>query len=132
MVTGLWHSGSPGRDRVLDGERVLRLAYRTNAPDADERVDLDGQTVVPGFTWLQPQPSQKFARIGPTLGWPELHTSAGGAASTVSATRLRAMTSCAPTRTACSPRWAAASKTTTVEIKSGYGLTVVDEARSID
>jgi imidazolonepropionase len=115
---------------VLDGERVFWAGRRTNAPDADERLDLDGQTVVPGFVdshthlvFASDRADEFAARMAGTA------YSAGGIASTVSATRAAGDDELRANARRLLAEMAAAG-TTTVEIKSGYGLTVVDEARS--
>ena len=116
---------------VLDGERVFWAGHRTNAPDADERLDLDEQTVVPGFVdshshlvFGSDRADEFAARMAGTA------YSAVGIASTVSATRAAADDELRANARRLLAEMAAAG-TTTVEIKSGYGLTVVDEARSM-
>ena len=99
------------------------------APAADERLDVDGRCVLPGFVdshthlvFAGDRSAEFAARMA---GRPY---EAGGIRTTTSATRaateseLRAL---AALRRAEARR----SGTTTVEIKSGYGLTPQDEAR---
>jgi imidazolonepropionase len=129
---------SPGpyaaaRDAALimaDG-KVVWTGPASRAPEADEAVDAGGRTVLPGFVdshahlvFAGERGAEFAARMA---GQPY---TAGGIRSTVTATRaasddqLRANLA----------RLAAemlAQGTTTFECKSGYGLTVADEARSV-
>jgi imidazolonepropionase len=116
---------------VVDGGRIAWLGRAADAPAADERTDLDGHAAVPGFVdshthlvFAGDRCAEFDARM---CGTPY---DGGGIANTVAATRqagddeLRAL---------LAQRVAemAAQGTTTVEIKSGYGLTVADEARAL-
>jgi imidazolonepropionase len=102
-----------------------------DAPDADRRVDVEGRAVIPGFVdshshlvFAGDRSAEFAARMA---GVPY---DGGGIAVSVAATRaasdeeLRALLA----RRVAEMR---AQGTTTVEVKSGYGLTVVDEARSL-
>jgi imidazolonepropionase len=116
---------------VVEGGVVAWVGSATTAPDADERIDVAGRAVVPGFVdshahlvFAGDRAAEFEARMS---GVPY---DGGGIASTVAATReasdeqlgarLRALL--AEMRT---------QGTTTVEVKSGYGLTVQDEARCL-
>jgi imidazolonepropionase len=116
---------------VLEGGRVAWTGPADRAPDADERVDAAGRTVLPGFVdshthlVFAGERSAEFAARMAGLPY-----SAGGIASTVAATRA------APDETLRSNLARLAAEllrqgTTTFECKSGYGLTVADEARSV-
>ncbi|MGB6455167.1 MAG: imidazolonepropionase [Streptosporangiaceae bacterium] len=116
---------------VLDGGLVAWTGAAAGAPAADERVDAAGRAVLPGFVdshthlVFAGERSAEFAARMAGLPY-----SAGGIASTVAATRA------APDATlrANLARLAAEllrQGTTTFECKSGYGLTVADEARSV-
>ena len=117
---------------VVDGGFVSWVGDAGSAPSADDRIDADGRCVIPGFVdshshlvfagdradeFEHRMTGQKYA--------------AGGIRRTVAATRaatdaeLRANAA----RLVAEMR---AQGTTTVEIKSGYGLTTVDEARSLE
>jgi imidazolonepropionase len=115
---------------VADG-RIAWIGAATEAPDADTHRDLDGRTVVPGFVdshahlvFAGDRSAEFAARMAgrPYTG--------GGIATTVAATRaatdgellshLRSLV--AEMR---------AQGTTTVEVKSGYGLDVEHEVRSL-
>jgi imidazolonepropionase len=114
---------------VVTGDRVAWLGRRTDAPAADERQDLGGRAVVPGF--VDSHTHLVFA--GDRAGEFAARMSGGrydggGIASTVDATRaagdgeLRALL-------AARQAELRAQGTTTVEIKSGYGLDVEHEQR---
>jgi imidazolonepropionase len=103
----------------------------TQAPQADERQDLGGRVVVPGFVdshshlvFAGDRAAEFAARM---TGVPY---DGGGIANSVDATRaardeeLRALVDARVAEMH-------AQGTTTVEIKSGYGLNIKDEARSL-
>ena len=116
---------------VIENGQVSWVGPAGAAPAADVRVDLGGRAVVPGFVdshahlVFAGDRSREFeARAGGA------RYDGGGIAGTVAATR------------AATDEWLLArlrgfvaemraQGTTTVEVKSGYGLTVVDEARSL-
>lgn len=132
------HSGKVGeigelRDAalVIEGGRFAWVGTRATAPDADERVDLGGRAVIPGFVdshshlvFAGDRAEEFAARM---TGTPY---SAGGIRTTVAATRQATdeQLSANIARLVTEMR---RQGTTTVEIKSGYGLTVPDEARSL-
>jgi imidazolonepropionase len=116
---------------VVDGGTVAWVGGAGQAPAADSRVDVGGRAVVPGFVdshahlvFAGDRSAEFEARMSGTP------YDGGGIASTVAATRaasddqLRA-------RLRSLVAEMRAQGTTTVEIKSGYGLTVEDEARSL-
>ena len=115
--------GRPGR---------LGRARRRGARRPTTRVDVGGRAVHPGLrrlataTWSSPATGPRSSRPG----WPATPYSAGGIRTTVAATRAATDEQL----TANVARLVAEMRrqgTTTVEIKSGYGLTVRDEARSL-
>jgi imidazolonepropionase len=117
---------------VLDRDRAVAWVGPARAvPPTDERVDVGGRSVVPGFVdshshlVFAGDRAQEFtARMA---GRPY---AAGGIRSTVAATRAASDDQLR----ANAHRLLAEMRrqgTTTVEIKSGYGLTVPDEARSL-
>jgi imidazolonepropionase len=116
---------------VLTGGTVAWVGPAAHAPAADAAVDLGGRTVVPGFVDSHAHlvfggdRAEEFAARMSGAAY-----SAGGIASTVAATRAASDEALAAgaTRLVAEMR---RSGTTTVEIKSGYGLTVADEARSL-
>jgi imidazolonepropionase len=121
----------PGAAMVLDGGRIGWVGPAGSAPPADERIDLGGRAVVPGFVdahahlvFAGDRAPEFAARMAGTP------YAAGGIRTTVEATRA------APDELLLGRASALVTEmrrqgTTTVEIKSGYGLTVRDEARSL-
>jgi imidazolonepropionase len=116
---------------VLDAGRVAWVGRKDEMPATDERVDLGGRGVVPGFVdshshlVFAGDRSREFAARMAGQAY-----AAGGIRTTVAATRaasddeLRANA----TRLRAEMR---RQGTTTVEVKSGYGLTVADEVRAL-
>jgi imidazolonepropionase len=115
---------------VSDGV-VVWTGPANRAPDADRRIDVGGRAVLPGFVdshahlvFAGDRAAEFEARMSGTP------YDGGGIAATVAATRaagddeLRARLA----RLLAEMR---AQGTTTVEVKSGYGLTVEDEARAL-
>lgn len=116
---------------VVEGGTVAWVGAAADAPDADERVDVGGRAVIPGFVdshshlVFAGDRAQEFAAR--MAGTPY---AAGGIRTTVAATRAATdeqLTSHVARLVGEMRR----QGTTTVEIKSGYGLTVRDEARSL-
>ena len=101
------------------------------APSADERIDAAGRCVLPGFVDSHShlvfggERSDEFAAR--MAGRPY---QAGGIRTTVAATRA-ATDQELSTRALSLLAEARRSGTTTIEIKSGYGLTTVDESRTL-
>ena len=115
---------------VADG-RVAWTGPAAQAPDADERVDLGGRAVIPGFVdshahlVFAGDRSQEFAAR--MTGTPY---SAGGIRTTVAATRAASDEDLRANLKRLTDEMLRQG-TTTVECKSGYGLTVEDEARAL-
>ncbi|MEN3300284.1 imidazolonepropionase [Pseudonocardia sp.] len=116
---------------VIDDELIAWIGPAASAPAADERIDVEGRAVVPGFVdshshlaFAGDRADEFAARMAGE------RYDGGGIARTVDATRaasdeaLRALLA----RRVSELR---AQGTTTVEIKSGYGLTVDDELRTL-
>lgn len=116
---------------VIEGERIAWVGRRPDAPSADRQVDLGGQTVIPGFvdshSHLVFAGDRSADFEGRMVGKPY---AAGGIRTTVAATRNATDEQLAAT-TARLVAEMRRQGTTTVEIKSGYGLTVEDEARAL-
>jgi len=116
---------------VIEGGRVAWVGRAADAPAADERVDVGGRAVLPGFVdshshlvFAGDRAAEFAARMSGTP------YAAGGIRTTVAATRAATDEQL----TGHVARLVAEMRhqgTTTVEIKSGYGLTVHDEARSL-
>jgi len=116
---------------ALEGDRVAWVGPAHRAPAADAAIDAGGRAVLPGFVdshshlVFAGDRAQEFAAR--MTGEPY---SAGGIRSTVAATRA-ANDEQLTSQVARFVQEMRAQGTTTVEIKSGYGLTVRDEARSL-
>jgi imidazolonepropionase len=116
---------------VVDGDRIAWVGPKSGAPDADKRIDVDGGAVLPGFVdshshliFAGDRAAEFAARMAgePYTG--------GGIRTTVAATRAATDDEL---RASARRLVAEAGRqgTTTIEIKSGYGLSVADEARSL-
>lgn len=117
---------------VLQDGRVVWRGASADAPAADRRLDVGGRCVVPGFVDAHThlvfggdRADEFEARL---TGKPY---AAGGIRTTVAATRA-APTAELTARTAALAAEALRSGTTTLEVKSGYGLTVEDERRMLE
>ncbi len=129
-----WDSERPQRldaALVIEGDRVVWSGPTGAAPAADAAYDAGGRAVLPGFVdshshlvFAGDRAAEFAARMS---GEPY---AAGGIRTTVAATRAASdeMLSANVARLVAEMR---RQGTTTVEIKSGYGLTVADEARSL-
>jgi imidazolonepropionase len=116
---------------ILDGDRIAWVGPLAAAPAADERVGLGGQTVVPGFVdshahlvFAGDRAEEFEARM---RGMPY---AAGGIRVTVAATRAAPDVILRRNVERLSAELRAAG-VTTFECKSGYGLDVATEQRSV-
>jgi imidazolonepropionase len=116
---------------VVNEARIAWTGPARSAPAADRQVDLDGRTLIPGFVdshshlvFAGDRGAEFVARMA---GEPY---DGGGIASTVDATRS-ASTDELAALVAGRVAEMRAQGTTTVEIKSGYGLSVSEEVRSL-
>jgi imidazolonepropionase len=116
---------------VIEGDRVAWVGPAADAPPADAAYDASGRAVIPGFVdshshlvFAGDRAAEFAARM---TGEPY---TAGGIRTTVAATRAATDEQLAA-RVGRLVREMLRQGTTTVEIKSGYGLTVRDEARSL-
>jgi len=116
---------------VVDAGRVAWVGPRAEAPAADLRADLAGRAVVPGFVdshahlvFAGDRAAEFEARM---TGTPY---DGGGIATTVAATRAASDEQLLASLRGLVAEMRAQG-TTTVEVKSGYGLTVRDEERSL-
>lgn len=116
---------------IAEGGRIAWVGDACTAPEADRRLDVDGRAVLPGFVdshahlvFAGDRAEEFAARMA---GHPY---DGGGIAVSVGATRAAGDDEL---RSLVAARVAEmrAQGTTTVEIKSGYGLTVEDEVRSL-
>jgi imidazolonepropionase len=120
-----------GAALVVDDGRVAWTGPAGKAPAADEAVDCGGRAVLPGFVdshahlvFAGERSAEFAARMAGTP------YQAGGIRSTVAATRA-APDEALRANLARLTREMLAQGTTTLECKSGYGLTVADEARAV-
>ena len=116
---------------VVDDGMVAWVGAKEHAPAADETLDVGGRSIIPGFVdshshiVFAGDRSEEFAAR--MTGQPY---SAGGIRTTVTATRA-ATDEDLTQRVAQLTAEMARQGTTTVEIKSGYGLNVADERRAL-
>jgi len=116
---------------VIDGDRVAWTGPSSKAPPTDNRLDAAGRALLPGFVdshahlvFAGDRTAEFAARMS---GRPY---TAGGIRTTVAATRAASDAELAG-NVARLLAEALRQGTTTVETKSGYGLTVHDEARAL-
>jgi imidazolonepropionase len=116
---------------VVEGATVAWVGRAAEAPPADEQVDAGGRAVIPGFVDSHSHlvfAGDRAAEFAARMAGESY--AAGGIRTTVAATRAATdeeLTSHLAHLVAEMRR----QGTTTVEIKSGYGLSVHDEARSL-
>ncbi|MEW2632738.1 imidazolonepropionase [Streptomyces sp. NPDC048389] len=116
---------------VIDGDRVAWIGEKSKAPATDNRLDAGGRAVIPGFVdshshlvFAGDRTAEFNARMS---GQPY---AAGGIRTTVAATRA-ATDARLDANVARYLAEALRQGTTVMETKSGYGLTVEDEARAL-
>jgi imidazolonepropionase len=116
---------------VVDDGRVAWIGGAGHQPMTDKRLDVDGRAVVPGFVdshahlvFAGSRAAEFAARMA---GQPY---TGGGIHTTVTATRA-ASDETLRANLARLVHEANRQGTTTIEVKSGYGLTVPDEERSL-
>ncbi|SDS24675.1 imidazolonepropionase [Agrococcus carbonis] len=126
--------GTTGRMRdaavVLEGDAIAWVGAASDAPAADERVDVGGRAVLPG--WVDSHTHLVFA--GDRTAEFEARMAgepyaAGGIATTVAATRAASDDALAANLDRLADELLRGG-TTAFETKTGYGLTVDDELRS--
>lgn len=116
---------------VLDGGHVAWVGASADAPLADARLDVHGRAVIPGFVdshahlvFAGDRTAEFAARMAGQA------YAAGGIRTTVAATRAASDQDLAANLERLVAE-AARQGTTLIECKSGYGLTVDDEARAL-
>lgn len=120
-----------GAALVVDGDRIAWAGPAQRAPACDEQIDVGGRAVIPGFVdshahlVFAGDRSQEFAAR--MAGSPY---AAGGIRTTVEATRA-ATDQALRTNVARLSDELLRAGVTTFECKSGYGLDVENEARSV-
>jgi imidazolonepropionase len=116
---------------VMEGGRIAWVGSDLEAPQTDTSYDVGGRAVVPGFVdshshlvFAGDRAEEFAARMTGTA------YSAGGIRTTVAATRAASDEQLAANLARLTAEMRRQG-TTTIEVKSGYGLTVRDEARSL-
>ncbi|WP_326555228.1 imidazolonepropionase [Micromonospora sp. NBC_01813] len=116
---------------LVDGDRIAWVGHGADAPAADRRLDAGGRAGLPGFVDSHAHLVFAGDRAGEFAArMAGVRYDGGGIRTTVAATRaagddvLRATVGRLR-------REALRQGSTTIEIKSGYGLSVTDEARSL-
>lgn len=141
FLTGIGHlttnTGPPVEEAVVAVESGI-ITYAGRADDAPdqtgERIDCGGAAVMPGFVdshthlVFAGDRSDEFARRLAGATYQEIATAGGGILSTVAATRSASEVDLYQATLARARRMLSAG-TTTIEIKSGYGLDVETEER---
>ncbi|WP_433349844.1 imidazolonepropionase [Microtetraspora malaysiensis] len=137
---GLLYTADPEREEIAGAALIVEdgvVAWigpssGQGAPAADRRVGVAGRAVLPGFVDSHAHLVFAGDRTAEFAARMEgLPYSAGGIRTTVAATREAADAALAGNAGALVAEMLAQG-TTTVEIKSGYGLTVEDERRSLE
>jgi imidazolonepropionase len=116
---------------VVEGSTVAWVGPAADAPAADQQVDAGGRAVLPGFVDSHSHlvfAGDRAAEFAARMAGESY--AAGGIRTTVAATRA-ATDEQLTSHVARLVQEMRRQGTTTVEIKSGYGLTVHDEARSL-
>ncbi|MEC4021139.1 imidazolonepropionase, partial [Streptomyces sp. H27-D2] len=116
---------------VIEDGKIAWVGPTRNAPAADETFDADGQALIPGFVDSHSHllfAGDRTAEFNARMSGKSY--SAGGIRTTVAATRA-ATDEALHTNVARYLAEALRQGTTTQETKSGYGLTVEDEARAL-
>lgn len=128
---GLGPTGELRDAWLVMADGVIVAVGQGTAPATDERIDAAGRGVLPGFVdshshlvFAGDRADEFAARMAGTA------YSAGGIRTTVAATRAASDADLLDGARRLRDE-AARSGTTTIEIKSGYGLTPADEARSL-
>ncbi|MGP3954016.1 imidazolonepropionase [Streptomyces sp. 7N604] len=116
---------------VIDGDRIAWVGETSKAPTTDNRIVAEGRAVIPGFVDSHSHlvfAGDRTEEFNARMSGREY--TAGGIRTTVAATRA-ASDNVLHANAGRYVREALRQGTTTIEIKSGYGLTVEDEARTL-
>jgi imidazolonepropionase len=116
---------------VIDGDRIAWIGEKSKAPATDNRLDAGGRAVIPGFVDSHSHlvfAGDRTAEFNARMSGQAY--AAGGIRTTVAATRA-ATDAQLDANVARYLAEALRQGTTVMETKSGYGLTVEDEARAL-
>lgn len=116
---------------IVDGDLVAWVGPAREAPDADERTDWGGRAVIPGFVDSHAHlvfAGERSAEFAARMSGQSY--AAGGIVTTVEQTRAATDADLSRGVARLVDEFTAAG-ITTFETKSGYGLTVPDETRSL-
>jgi imidazolonepropionase len=116
---------------AADDGSVAWVGRAAEAPDADSRIDLAGRAVIPGFVDSHAHlvfAGERSAEFAARMAGQAY--AAGGIATTVAATRAASDAQLAASVEKLAKELLRQG-VTTFECKSGYGLTIADEARSL-
>lgn len=125
---------------ALDGERIVWVGPAAELPASyrdGDTLSCEGRAVLPGFVDSHTHAvfagdrAEEFARRLRGESYEEILAAGGGIHSTVAATRAASTDRLVDDSVARLGRMLALG-TTTAEVKSGYGLTTVDEARILE
>jgi len=117
---------------VVDGDRVAWVGPSESAPAAEHRMDCGSRSVIPGFVDSHAHlvfAGDRSAEFAARMSGEQYD--GGGIATTVSATRAAGDAALAANLARLAGELTR-SGVTTFETKSGYGLTVPDELRSLE
>ncbi|KQV18317.1 MULTISPECIES: imidazolonepropionase [unclassified Kitasatospora] len=127
------NTGTPLTDAavVIDGDRIAWVGAAAAAPPADDRFDAEGRAMIPGFVDSHAHlvfAGDRTAEFNARMSGQSY--TAGGIRTTVAATRAATDAELEANLTRFIGE-ALRQGTTTIECKSGYGLTTEDEARAL-
>jgi imidazolonepropionase len=117
---------------IVEDGRIVWVGAANRAPETDESLDVGGRAVIPGFVDSHAHlvfAGDRSAEFDARMTGQRY--TAGGIRTTVAATRAASddVLSARLTRLVTEAR---SQGTTTIETKSGYGLTIADEKRSLE
>ncbi|MFT4216338.1 MAG: imidazolonepropionase [Micropruina sp.] len=124
--------GAGSRSLSQGSGRIAWVGPRAEAPDADERLDAEGRAVLPGFVESHSHlvfAGERAEEFAARMAGQKY--AAGGIRSTLAATRAASDAELSANVTRLVGEYLRQG-TTTVEIKSGYGQSVLDEHRSLE
>ena len=131
IIGELGGTGASAAGMVIEHGRVVWVGSTADLPDADSQVDLGGRAVIPGFVDSHAHLMFAGDRADEFSARMEGRAySAGGIKTTVAATRAASDDELAENLLRLVAEMHA-SGITTFETKSGYGLSVADEVRSL-